>query len=76
MSAVNQKEVVTIRLPRTYDVELLKRDLQTLRDVQGAPQPGPYHAASGRALRCTRWAARIRFFPAPPAWTATKRQTT
>jgi hypothetical protein len=34
---------VAIRLPRTYDVELLQRDLRTLQEVQRAPQPGPYH---------------------------------
>jgi len=44
MSASNTEDVVAVRLPRTYDVELLRRDLQTLRDVQVAPQPGPYHA--------------------------------
>jgi hypothetical protein len=35
--------LVAIRLPRTYDVELLQRDLRTLQEVQRAPQPGPYH---------------------------------
>jgi len=34
---------VAIRLPRTYDVELLQRDLLTLQEVRRAPQPGPYH---------------------------------
>ena len=36
-------DLVVIRLPRTYDVELLQRDLRTLQEVQRAPQPGPYH---------------------------------
>jgi hypothetical protein len=36
-------DLVAIRLPRTYDVELLQRDLQTLQEVRRAPQPGPYH---------------------------------
>jgi len=36
-------DLVAIRLPRTYDVELLQRDLRTLQEVQRAPQPGPYH---------------------------------
>jgi quercetin dioxygenase-like cupin family protein len=31
------------RLPRTYDPELLLRDLQALRDIPRAAQPGPYH---------------------------------
>lgn len=37
------REPVTIRLPRTYDVARLIRDLQVLRDVKSVPQPGPYH---------------------------------
>jgi hypothetical protein len=36
-------DLVSVRLPRTYDVELLQRDLQTLQEVRRAPQPGPYH---------------------------------
>ena len=36
-------ELAAIRLPRNYDVELLKRDLRTLQEVRRAPQPGPYH---------------------------------
>lgn len=34
---------VAVRLPRTYDIELLRRDLNTLQEVRRAPQPGPYH---------------------------------
>jgi hypothetical protein len=36
-------DLVAVRLPQTYDVELLQRDLQTLQEVRRAPQPGPYH---------------------------------
>ena len=36
-------DLVAVRLPRNYDVELLQRDLRTLQEVQRAPQPGPYH---------------------------------
>src|SRR3974390_3114121 len=32
-----------VRLPRSYDVELLQRDLNTLQEVRRAPQPGPSH---------------------------------
>ena len=35
-----------VKLPQTYDVDLLLRDLQTLRDVPTAPQPGPVAGAS------------------------------
>ena len=36
-------DLIAIRLPRTYDVELLQRDVQTLQAARRAPQPGPYH---------------------------------
>lgn len=32
-----------IRLPRTYDEQRLLADLQALRSLPQAPQPGPYH---------------------------------
>jgi hypothetical protein len=41
MSAAS--DLVAVRLPRTYDVEFLQRDLNTLQEVRRAPQPGPYH---------------------------------
>jgi hypothetical protein len=34
---------VALPLPRTYDVELLRRDLNALQEVKRAAQPGPYH---------------------------------
>jgi len=43
MPASVLREPAAIRLPRTYDVPNLVRDLQVLRDVKSAPQPGPYH---------------------------------
>jgi quercetin dioxygenase-like cupin family protein len=36
-------EPVAIRLPRSYDVDLLIRDLGALRDYAQSAQPGPYH---------------------------------
>ncbi|HST66957.1 MAG TPA: aspartyl/asparaginyl beta-hydroxylase domain-containing protein [Mycobacteriales bacterium] len=35
--------VTGVRLPRTYDPELLARDLGALRSLPQVPQPGPYH---------------------------------
>ena len=40
MSETNIDDVA-VRLPRTYDPDLLMRDLQVLRNVPSAPQPGP-----------------------------------
>jgi hypothetical protein len=36
-------EPVAICLRRDYDVELLERDLRSLRGIERLPQPGPYH---------------------------------
>ena len=36
-------DAVAVRLPRTYNVELLQRDLNRLPEVPRAPQPAPYH---------------------------------
>jgi len=35
--------VLTARLPRTYDPEPLRRDLDALRSIPKLPQAGPYH---------------------------------
>lgn len=32
-----------VRLPRSFDVARLQRDLEAVRDLDRAPQPGPYH---------------------------------
>src|SRR5258708_9141704 len=63
MSASNTEEVVAVRLPRTYDVELLRRDLQTLRDVQVAPQPGPYHAGEWTGIALHSMGGKDSVFP-------------
>jgi hypothetical protein len=34
---------IALRLPRTYDVDRLRDDLDALRHLPRAPQPGPYH---------------------------------
>jgi Aspartyl/Asparaginyl beta-hydroxylase len=64
MSASNKgKEVAAIRLPRTYDVERLRQDLQILRDVQGAPQPGPYHAGEWTGIALHSMGGKDSVFP-------------
>ena len=51
MTALNlQEELVTIRLPRTYDVGLLQRDLAALQNIERAAQPGPYHAGEWKGI--------------------------
>jgi quercetin dioxygenase-like cupin family protein len=45
-----KETVVTIRLPRTYDVGLLQRDLEALKSIERAAQPGPYHAGEWKGI--------------------------
>jgi len=63
MSASNAQDAVSVRLPRTYDVERLREDLQTLRDVQGAPQPGPYHQGEWTGIALHSMGGKDSVFP-------------
>src|SRR5216683_2076715 len=63
MTASNKQELAAIRLPRTYDVERLRQDLQILRDVQGAPQPGPYHAGEWTGIALHSMGGKDSVFP-------------
>src|SRR6266581_4426871 len=56
-------EPVTLRLPRTYDVAQLVRDLQVLRDVKAAPQPGPYHAGEWTGIALHSMGGKDSVFP-------------
>jgi hypothetical protein len=63
MSASSTENVVAVKLPRTYDVERLREDLQILRDVQGAPQPGPYHAGEWTGIALHSMGGKDSVFP-------------
>ncbi len=41
MAPGSAQDPVAVRLPRTYDVQLLQRDLEALQEVRRAAQPGP-----------------------------------
>jgi len=56
-------DLVAVRLPRTYDVELLQRDLQTLEEVRRAPQPGPYHKGEWTGIALYSMGGRQSTFP-------------
>jgi len=43
MISDHEKDLVAVRLPRQYDVQLMLRDLEALQEVKRAAQPGPYH---------------------------------
>jgi hypothetical protein len=63
MCAANTENVVAVRLPRTYDVERLQQDLKTLRDVQSAPQPGPYHTGEWTGIALHSMGGKDSVFP-------------
>ncbi len=56
-------EPVTLRLPRTYDVAQLVRDLQVLRAVKAAPQPGPYHQGEWTGIALHSMGGKQSVFP-------------
>lgn len=55
-----------IRLPITYDVDLLVRDLQLLSDVPTAPQPGPYHKGEWTGIALHSMGGKDSVFPSSP----------
>src|SRR5664279_401419 len=63
MCAANKKAVVAVRLPRTYDAGRLQQDLQVLRDVQSAPQPGPYHTGEWTGIALHSMGGKDSVFP-------------
>jgi len=63
MSVSTTDDMVAVRLPRTYDVARLREDLQTLRDVQGAPQPGPYHQGEWTGIALHSMGGKDSVFP-------------
>jgi hypothetical protein len=56
-------EPVSIQLPRNYDVNLLQRDLEALRDFAQAPQPGPYHAGEWTGIALHSMGGKQSVFP-------------
>jgi hypothetical protein len=57
---------IAVRLPRTYSVDLLERDLQTLREVPTAPQPGPYHKGEWTGIALYSMGGKDSVFPSAP----------
>lgn len=66
VSANSVANLMAVRLPRTYDVELLQRDLQVLRDVPRAPQPGPYHKGDWTGIALHSMGGKQSVFPSAP----------
>ena len=60
------RDPVAIRLPRTYDVAKLLHDLQVLRDVDSAPQPGPYHNGEWKGIALHSTGGRDSVVPSAP----------
>lgn len=57
---------IAVRLPRTYDPDLLMRDLQVLREVPTAPQPGPYHKGEWTGIALHSMGGKDSVFPSSP----------
>jgi Aspartyl/Asparaginyl beta-hydroxylase len=55
-----------VRLPKTYDVDLLLRDLDTLREVRKAAQPGPYHQGEWTGIALYSMGGKDSVFPSAP----------
>ena len=62
----NRTTDIAVRLPRSYDPELLVRDLQVLSDVPTAPQPGPYHKGEWTGIALYSMGGRESVFPSSP----------
>src|SRR5579863_2544276 len=57
---------VAVRLPLTFDADLLVRDLQVLREVPTAPQPGPYHKGEWTGIALHSMGGKNSVFPSAP----------
>ena len=55
-----------VRLPRTYDVDLLLRDFRALSDVPTSPQPGPYHKGEWTGIALYSMGGKDSVFPSSP----------
>jgi hypothetical protein len=62
----NGNQDAAVRLPRTYDPDLLVRDLQVLSDVPTAPQPGPYHKGEWTGIALHSMGGKDSVFPSSP----------
>jgi hypothetical protein len=63
MDSVLDKNAVSVRLPRHYDVELMRRDLDALCEVQRAAQPGPYHKGEWTGIALHSMGGKQSVFP-------------
>lgn len=57
------QDPVALRLPRNYDVALLKRDLEALQEVRRAAQPGPYHKGEWTGIALYSMGGKQSVFP-------------
>jgi hypothetical protein len=65
-SARSGEDAVSIRLPRTYDVAKLQRDLEAVKHVDQAPQPGPYHGGEWKGVALYSMGGKQSVFPSAP----------
>src|SRR5215467_15788635 len=63
MAADLAHDPVAVRLPLTYDVQLLQRDLEALQEVRRAAQPGPYHKGEWTGIALYSMGGKQSVFP-------------
>jgi Aspartyl/Asparaginyl beta-hydroxylase len=63
MAAGSAHDPVAVRLPRTYDIQLLQRDLEALQEVRRAAQPGPYHKGEWTGIALFSMGGKQSVFP-------------
>lgn len=62
----SKRELVSVRLPRSYDVNRLIDDLKRLREISAAPQPGPYHEGEWKGIALHSAGGKDSVFPSAP----------
>ena len=63
---MKRPEDIAVRLPRSYNADLLERDLKVLREVPKAPQPGPYHQGEWTGIALYSMGGKDSVFPSAP----------
>ena len=75
MSSSSTENVVAVGCPGRTTLSYSGGTCKRSVTFKALPSPFLIMQGSGPVSPCTQWAARIPFFPARPAWTATRKRT-